>query len=235
MSDLKGYKKCKNGHYYDENLDRCPYCPSDDQKKGGNIHEAKTRIEMDDDNSVYDDSSSQTRPRNENTKIYGNRNGSDIDKTKVFGDGDFSTAGSTKSTHDVSRTIIIDDDEDDENDSFVETNKKYFTRKLTGWLISYTIEKQGIDFKLFEGRNTLGHLSTNNISIPNDKSISGHHLTILFRNGRFKLRDELSANGTFINGEEIETGVVYEIKDGDKIKVGNTTFIFKTPFPLDTN
>ena len=39
----------------------------------------------------------------------------------------------------------------------------------------------------------------------------------------------MSANGTFINGEDIEIGKPSELNDGDEIKLGlNTTFLFKS-------
>jgi pSer/pThr/pTyr-binding forkhead associated (FHA) protein len=38
----------------------------------------------------------------------------------------------------------------------------------------------------------------------------------------------MAANGTFINDSEIEVGVPYELKDGDKIKIGSTILKFRT-------
>jgi pSer/pThr/pTyr-binding forkhead associated (FHA) protein len=38
----------------------------------------------------------------------------------------------------------------------------------------------------------------------------------------------MSANGTFINGEELEIGKAYSIKDGDEIRMAKTVFKFKS-------
>ena len=43
------------------------------------------------------------------------------------------------------------------------------------------------------------------------------------------LNDKLSSNGTFLNGEDIEQKVK-DLKDGDEIKVGHTTLLFKQAF-----
>lgn len=100
-------------------------------------------------------------------------------------------------------------------------------RKLVGWLVSYTLNSNGKDFRLYEGKNTMGTSKSCDISLENDKSISTKHLTILFRNKIFKFKDEFSTNGTYINEEFLEEG---ELKDGDKIKIGNTILLFRTAF-----
>lgn len=91
-------------------------------------------------------------------------------------------------------------------------------RKLVGWLISYTLHPNGVDFRLYEGRNLLGSDPKCDILL-NDPKVSGHHLTILYRAGQFIFRDELSTNGTFINGIMVNEG---SLQDGDVIRVGDT-------------
>ncbi|MCS7152375.1 MAG: FHA domain-containing protein [Bacteroidia bacterium] len=97
-------------------------------------------------------------------------------------------------------------------------------RKIVGWLVSFTLHPNGVDFRLYEGRNTIGTDHRCDIVI-NDPAASGHHLTILYRAGEFLFRDELSTNGTFVNGEMQNEG---KLRDGDVIKVGNTEFRFRT-------
>lgn len=99
------------------------------------------------------------------------------------------------------------------------------SRKLVGWLVSYTIDDNGVDFKLFEGRNSIGADPGNDVVIANDAAISSKHLTILFRLGTFKYKDELSTNGTFINDVIGDEG---NLADGDMIKLGNTIFRFRS-------
>ena len=45
--------------------------------------------------------------------------------------------------------------------------------------------------------------------------------------GKFYIKDEMAANGTFVNDEELEIEKAYPLKDGDIIKLANTVFIFK--------
>jgi hypothetical protein len=96
-------------------------------------------------------------------------------------------------------------------------------RKLAGWLVSFTWDKNGEDFKLFEGRNMVSGSPGADI-VLNDPAISSPHCLILFREGKFKIKDQLSTNGTKINGDSIEEG---ELKDGDMLKLGRTEFKFK--------
>ncbi|GAB4487896.1 MAG: FHA domain-containing protein [Raineya sp.] len=97
-------------------------------------------------------------------------------------------------------------------------------RKLVGWLVSYTLDPLGQDFKLREGRNIIGSDSACDICVP-DAQVSGKHLTILYRMGDFKFKDELSTNGTFVNDEFVEEG---NLKDGDIIRIGQTSFKFRS-------
>jgi hypothetical protein len=98
-------------------------------------------------------------------------------------------------------------------------------RKLVGWLVSFTIDPNGIDFKLYEGRNLIGSDPMCDIAVPNDAAVSSKHLTILHRMGHFKFKDELSTNGTFINDVFEEEG---NLKDGDMVRIGDTIFKFRS-------
>ncbi len=103
------------------------------------------------------------------------------------------------------------------------------TRRIVGWIISYTLDPMGIDYRIYEGNNSIGRDVTNSIIILKDNAISGQHITILNKKGQFFLKDEMASNGTFINGTEIEIGKPYELKDGDEIRLGaTTTFTFKS-------
>ena len=103
-------------------------------------------------------------------------------------------------------------------------------RKLVGWLITYSIDPMGIDYKLYEGRNVIGHDIDCNLTV-NDKTMSGRHAVILFRAGKYKIKDELSSHGTFVNDDDIEERTI-ELHDGDLIKMGKTIFEFKAPASL---
>jgi pSer/pThr/pTyr-binding forkhead associated (FHA) protein len=102
------------------------------------------------------------------------------------------------------------------------------TRRIVGWIVSYTLDPMGVDYRIFEGTNTIGRDSKNTIPITKDPTISGEHVVILYRSGKFKIKDKMTANGTFLNDVELEVEEAYDLGDGDVIRVGNTTFKFKS-------
>lgn len=97
-------------------------------------------------------------------------------------------------------------------------------RKLVGWLVSFSMDPNGRDFKLYEGRNTVGSDPSCDIVVTGDPAVSSKHLTILYRMGTFKLKDEFSTNGTFVDDVFFEEG---DLKDGVIIKIGQTIFKFR--------
>ena len=94
---------------------------------------------------------------------------------------------------------------------------------------SFDIEEFGVDFKILEGRNMIGSKSSSEITIQ-DPQVSSVHALILCRKDRFLLSDEMSSNGTTINGEDLSPRDPSELNDGDEIKIGNTTLLFKKAF-----
>lgn len=96
-------------------------------------------------------------------------------------------------------------------------------RKIIGWLISFTNNPNGDDFRLYEGRNLLSSSGECDIKIS-DSAVSSPHCMLLYRDGKIRIKDELSTNGTYLNGVSIDET---EIKDGDVIKVGQTELKFR--------
>lgn len=206
MSD---YSQCPNGHYYKVNLPACPYCPSAQPQSPSNAGLSKTLI-----NSPSGSSGNNDLGK---TQILGDASYGPNDKTKIMGGG--------SGKRDLSKTFIAEPQQGDDSGTQVNIRS---ARKLTGWLISYTIDPMGLDFKIFEGNNTIGRDSENSICITTDSTISGHHATILNKKDKFYIKDEMAANGTFINGLELEVGKPYDLKDKDVVKVGSTVFKFHT-------
>jgi len=99
-------------------------------------------------------------------------------------------------------------------------------RKLIGWLVSFTIHPNGVDFRLYEGKNTVGTNPSCDIVLQ-DPQVSGHHLTLLIRPGTnvVRFKDEFSTNGTLINGTPLDEGT---LQDGDIIKIGSTELRFRS-------
>ncbi|HEX2252996.1 MAG TPA: cyclic nucleotide-binding domain-containing protein [Thermoanaerobaculia bacterium] len=57
--------------------------------------------------------------------------------------------------------------------------------------------------------------------LDHQRSISRRHAKIYRRGGKFFLSEDIGTmNGTFVNGQRLETGVPMEIHDGDQVRVG---------------
>lgn len=70
---------------------------------------------------------------------------------------------------------------------------------------------------------TIGRLTKNDITLK-QKTTSDLHASIRWVKSSFKLKDENSTNGTFLNGKRIDD--VKALKDGDKIKIGKYVITF---------
>lgn len=242
------FKKCAQGHYYNAALDHCPYCPS---SNGGNNNfgSGATMSSTDDGNRTMDVSGlgigrqlvgaateqyKETKENRPNEAGYGGTN--DETKTTFIG-GEFgknegeetiSMGGGQKSQGMSSApsggTMFIDDEGfDAQGQQQVSIRNR---RKLVGWLVSYTLDEMGMDFKLYEGRNIIGRNTDCQITIA-DKTVSGNHAVILFRAGKYSITDQQSSQGTFVNNEDIELEPHY-LKDGDVIRLGQTLLRFRS-------
>lgn len=213
---MNGFKQCPNGHFYQESLSECPYC----QNSSGSLSDNKT-VGIDLDTA----GTTQIQPTSGDAI-------STSTKTQVIGD-----FGTDLPTAPVPPANPINNNRTVFGDEVVEigadgTQKVKFqqrsTRKLVGWLVSYSFDPMGVDFKLFEGRNVIGHDVECNITV-NDGLMSGKHAILLYKNDKYKISDNMSSHGTFVNNIDIEDEH-YELHDGDIIKLGGTVFKFKTSF-----
>ncbi|MBZ5587398.1 MAG: cyclic nucleotide-binding domain-containing protein [Acidobacteriia bacterium] len=65
--------------------------------------------------------------------------------------------------------------------------------------------------------------------VDTDRSTSRRHARVVRRDNRYFLREEIgTANGTFVAGERIATGVDVELSDGDEVKFGRVRMVFHT-------
>jgi hypothetical protein len=199
---MSEFKLCKNGHYYQNSLEECPYCPKLTTYRPAPVELDKTRVVNPAVEAGLDKTKIMPTPSEElNSTQPGNT--SHLAKTQIF-TGDAPVVSATPQFNPAPAQP---------------------GRKLVGWLVSFTIDPNGADFRLYEGRNTIGSDPGCDIVVSKDGAVSGKHLTILNRMGSFKFKDELSTNGTFVNDAFEEEG---SLKDGDTIKIGSTLFKFRT-------
>lgn len=210
---MKGFNRCDKGHFYKEGLTLCPYCPENNVSnpfQGG----------LGDKTQIVGGGSDTNH--NDKTQVFGTpQAGGGGDKTQVFGAPQAGGGGS----RDLTKTFIGGGAETSEG-GIVDPPRA--ARKITGWLVSYTIDPMGIDFRIYEGKNRIGKDPSLEITVASDSTVSGNHAVILYRSGVWYLEDEMSANGTFLNGEELAPRNPTKLADNDTVKVGNTTFKFKS-------
>jgi len=73
---------------------------------------------------------------------------------------------------------------------------------------------------------TIGRDKTNTINF-NDPELSSQHAEVRIEGDKAILVDKGSTNGTEINEKPVTAGQPHTLKDGDTIKVGATTLLYK--------
>lgn len=69
---------------------------------------------------------------------------------------------------------------------------------------------------------TIGRVEGNDVVLPDEKGASRRHATIERTVDGWKLVDQMSSNGTLLNGEKLNFGF---LKEGDKIRIGRTKIL----------
>ena len=84
------------------------------------------------------------------------------------------------------------------------------------------------DYVLDKFEMSIGRAPNSDILLSKDKLTSRRHATILFENGQYSIRDERSANGTFVNSQQLDESSVRPLQNGDHIGIGEHELIFQT-------
>ena len=84
-------------------------------------------------------------------------------------------------------------------------------------------ELEGRSFALGAEGASLGRDGANRIVIP-EASVSRRHARIEVAGSVYHLVDQRSANGTYVNGEQVK---MHRLADGDSVRIGRTTFVFE--------
>jgi predicted component of type VI protein secretion system len=83
------------------------------------------------------------------------------------------------------------------------------------------------EYPLDKAEIVIGRAPTSDILLSKDKLTSRRHANVCYENGKYLLIDEHSANGTFVNGEQIDEAKPYILHDGDHIGIGEHELIFQ--------
>jgi pSer/pThr/pTyr-binding forkhead associated (FHA) protein len=93
--------------------------------------------------------------------------------------------------------------------------------------------QQIIDLDRHGDRVSVGRGLTNDLSLPADTEVSRLHAELESIAGEWTVSDDgLSRNGTFVNGQRISGR--HRLRDGDVIRVGQTSIAFKRPATEDS-
>lgn len=253
---VAGYKRCPNGHFYKDDLAQCPYCSNSagvpnatqaspaeyggGRARGGDATMPGVGAAMPIGGATVSGGGSAPMPGGGAT-VSGGAAMSDPNKTRVMPEMGGGMGGETVRQSDAfipaepsnrvstpppasSKTMIIEDTPD----VGFGGGEIRSSRKLVGWLVSYTLNDMGVDYKLFEGRNVIGRDLDCQISV-NDNTVSGKHAVLLYREGSYFIQDSLSTSGTRVNGSDTGVNAV-TLNDGDMIQVGKTVFKFRSSF-----
>ncbi|HVB22767.1 MAG TPA: FHA domain-containing protein [Ktedonobacteraceae bacterium] len=82
------------------------------------------------------------------------------------------------------------------------------------------------EFPLEKQEIAIGRAPNSDILLSKDKLTSRRHATVYYENGQYVLRDERSANGTFVNGQQLEEMTPRVLQDGDHVGIGEHELIF---------
>ena len=203
---MESTKVCPNGHRYRAEMLECPFCP----KAGSSLP------------TVVDD---RARPPVRSGVEFVQPASGEPCKTKVDSQAAPGGQVSAKSPGGASaarRTVILDGGAADPSSSPQRPLVGATQGKLIGWLVTFTWNPLGDDYRIRTGKTRVGSAADNDISLP-DGQVSSLHCELVFRSGELKIRDAFSTNGTFVNGEDIsDTPTI--LQNGDEIRIGGTIF-----------
>lgn len=86
-------------------------------------------------------------------------------------------------------------------------------------------------FELLEKELSIGAEKDNAIVVPSP-NVSTYHAELTWVDGDYKIKDLNSTNGTYLNGEKIEKGV---LRNGDQLQIADVVFRYESDInPADT-
>jgi pSer/pThr/pTyr-binding forkhead associated (FHA) protein len=100
----------------------------------------------------------------------------------------------------------------------IETPARLVLRSDTGEVLQeYTLDKAEI---------SIGRAPNSDILLSKDKLTSRRHATIMYQNGQYLIQDERSANGTFVNSQQLDQVTPRVLSNGDQVGIGEHELLF---------
>ena len=102
------------------------------------------------------------------------------------------------------------------------------SQSAMAWLVPTSGHQSGRTLRLEVGGTVIGRDPATCQIVLDDESLSGMHAKVrgekIEGRMRFDILDMGSLNGTFVNGVKVDR---QRLKDGDRIRVGQSEFVFK--------
>jgi diguanylate cyclase (GGDEF)-like protein len=105
--------------------------------------------------------------------------------------------------------------------SEIDSTLRDATERTRAYLVVLAGSNVGEMFRVEEGENVLGRGMASTIRL-NDDGVSRKHALLVQKAGAVHIQDLKSANGTLVNGVQIDREALH---DGDKIRLGSTTIL----------
>jgi pSer/pThr/pTyr-binding forkhead associated (FHA) protein len=87
-------------------------------------------------------------------------------------------------------------------------------------LVGLSEQWKGQEYPLFEGGTSVGRVEGNDLVFV-DPTVSSRHAKLFFEDGRWRLEDLGSTNGTTVNGEPVQ---IVDLQEGDEVIFGGVQF-----------
>ena len=95
-------------------------------------------------------------------------------------------------------------------------------------IVFLTGPNKGKRFDISSAALRIGRSSSSDVQIPDEELSRNHCMIEVSADGALTIADLASANGTFVNGENIE-GDTKPLKAGDEVSIGTSVFVIASP------
>ena len=95
-------------------------------------------------------------------------------------------------------------------------------------IVFLTGPNKGKRFEISSAALRIGRSSSSDVQIPDEELSRNHCMIEVSADGALTIADLASANGTFVNGENIE-GDTKPLKAGDEVSIGTSVFVITSP------
>src|SRR5260370_16082313 len=93
-------------------------------------------------------------------------------------------------------------------------------------LIRYVSGGELFESPLERGEAQLGRAGSDDVLLAQDSSISRLHALLKYEDEQYRIYDQRSSSGVFVNGEKLHDDAGRVLADGDQIDIGNYELIF---------